>query len=547
MSRNEGKNGCHSCCPKLCRRLRSELLLFLILIGVVFGFIVGIFINKPVGDIKDPERKASTLMLIGFAGELFMNMLKMLILPLIIASLVCSLAALDAKATSRIGRRALLYFIATTILAVILGIALVVSMRPGEGGKTEEAGKKIEEYRTLDAFLDLLRSCFPSNIVAAMFSQQRTRYTKVDPVLQSRNQTIDINNLTKPDLSRLNVFSNGTHNLSTTSTTVTPGSKTVPSGQMVDPKGNMNVLGIVIFSVVFGIVLGRIEDRGLPLKAVFESLNEVIIRMVSVVMWYSPIGICSLIIAEVAAMTNIMRSLSLVGIYMLTVISGLLIHSLVVLPIIFVIVTRRNPFGFIMGMRSAIITAFGTSSSSATLPTTMKCAEKNNKVDARISRFILPLGATVNMDGTALYEAVAAVFIAQANGIDLGIGALITTCVTATAASIGAAGIPQAGLVTLVMVLQAVNLPTSDIALILGVDWFLDRIRTTVNVLGDAMGTGIVEHLSRDDLMNMDFIAREEVEPVDEDRFNPRDTEAMIGMKGKRRNASETSIKETNF
>lgn len=158
MSRSEGKNCCQLCCSKLCRRLRSELLLFLILIGVVFGFIVGVFINKPVGDIKDPERRASTLMLIGFPGELFMNMLKMLILPLIIASLVCALAALDAKATSRIGRRALLYYIATTILAVILGISLVVIMRPGKGGKTEEATKEIEEYRTLDAFLDLIRS-----------------------------------------------------------------------------------------------------------------------------------------------------------------------------------------------------------------------------------------------------------------------------------------------------------------------------------------------------------------------------------------------------
>jgi Na+/H+-dicarboxylate symporter len=133
------------------------LLLFLIVIGVVFGFFVGALINKPIGDIQDQERRATTLMLIGFPGELFMNMLKMLILPLIMTSLVCALAALDAKATSRIGRRALIYYFVTTILAVILGIVLVVSIRPGRVGKSDEESKTPAEYRTLDAFLDLIR------------------------------------------------------------------------------------------------------------------------------------------------------------------------------------------------------------------------------------------------------------------------------------------------------------------------------------------------------------------------------------------------------
>lgn len=149
-------------------------------------------------------------------------------------------------------------------------------------------------------------------------------------------------------------------------------------------------------------------------------------------------------------------------------------------------------------------TAYGTDSSAATLPTTIKCVEQFNKVDKRISRFVLPLGATVNMDGTALYEGVCALWIAQLHDIDLDAGQVITTVLTSVAAAVGAAAIPSAGLVTMLIVLQAVNLPTEDVALLWAVDWFMDRFRTTVNVLGDAIGAGIVEHLSRDELREAD-------------------------------------------
>lgn len=503
-------NKCYSCWVKIWRILKQDVLLFAIVIGVLVGFTIGAAANPSVNDIEDPEKKATTIMLIGFPGELFMNMLKMLILPLIVASLICALATLDSKATGKIGRRTVLYYLTTTLLAVILGIVLVVSIRPGESGdKGSVDDERISKpRRNLDSFLDLIRSCFPKNIVEATFRQKETKYKSIPTKITSYNKTIDVSTLGPND--SVIVYNNGTHNYTTITSVIYTGSQTIPAGQQIGAEGGMNVLGLVMFSIVFGIVLGRMGDKGDPLKAFFETLNEVVMRMVSLVMWYSPIGICSMIAAKLAAMEDILDALRLVGMFMVTVIVGLLIHVLIVLPIIYFAITRKNPYKFMKGLREAMVTAFGTDSSSATLPTTIRCVEEENGIDGRISRFVLPLGATVNMDGTALYEGVSAIWIAQLNRIHLSPGQIVTTVMTATAAAIGAAGIPSAGLVTMIIVLQAVNLPTEDIGLILAIDWFLDRFRTCVNVMGDALGAGIVDHLSRDDIRFSELDASEE-------------------------------------
>merc|ERR1712213_247597 len=188
------------------------------------------------------------------------------------------------------------------------------------------------------------------------------------------------------------------------------------------------------------------------------------------------------------------------GLYFMTVLLGLFLHGFIVLPIIFTICTRQLPFRFIANMTNAFTTAFGTASSTATLPVTMNLLEEKNGVDPRISRFVLPIGATINMDGTALYEAVAALFIAQVRNMSMSVGQIVAISITATAASIGAAGIPQAGLVTMVMVLDTVGLPAEDVTIILSVDWLLDRFRTAINVLGDSIGAGLVYHLSKKEL-----------------------------------------------
>lgn len=220
-------------------------------------------------------------------------------------------------------------------------------------------------------------------------------------------------------------------------------------------------------------------------------------------MWYAPFGILFLVAGKILEIDDISHTARKLGLYMITVILGLLIHCFITLCALYFMITKKNPYKFYYGCLQAIVTGFGTSSSSATLPVTFRCLEENLKIDSRVTRFVLPVGATINMDGTALYEAVAPIFIAQINNRHLTFIEYIIISLTATVASIGAASIPSAGLVTMVIVLQSVGLPVKDISLIFAVDFFLDRLRTTVNILGDSIGAGIVDHLCKKELEKM--------------------------------------------
>ncbi|CAJ0915043.1 unnamed protein product, partial [Mesorhabditis belari] len=403
-----------------------------------------------------------------------------MILPLIASSLITSLASLDGKTSGKVGSRAILYYILTTTHAVILGVVLVMLIHPGNpklksdySGPKEEVEK--EDATATDKFLDLIRNMFPENLIQTMFEQQKTVY----------KESFD---------------ANGTVLKKTPTVVYTPG---------------MNVLGLIIFCIVFGIVISRVGAAGRPLRDLFKAIDLVITKMVTIIMWIGPIGIASLIASKILGISDLGGTVKMLGLYMLTVIIGLLIQAFVTLPAIFFIATRSNPFPFLKGLSQAVLTALGTSSSAATLPITFRCLNEIG-IDERITKFVLPLGSMVNMDGTALYEAVASIFIAQMNGLDMGIGHVITVSITATLASIGAASIPSAGLVTMMIVLTALDLPIDDISLIIAVDWLLDRLRTSVNVIGDAFGCGFVYHLCKKDLdaLKMDELENSEIDEM---------------------------------
>ncbi|XP_061636398.1 excitatory amino acid transporter 5 isoform X3 [Phyllopteryx taeniolatus] len=424
-----------------------------------------------------------------FPGELLMRMLKMLILPLITSSLMSGLSSMESRACCRMGVLTVTYYLWTTFMAVVVGIVLVLIIKPGVGTDMENdrlGGGPV--VTSADALLDLIRNMVPSNLIEATFQQYKTDLVQVLKV-PTRTVTPNFVYVVPGE-------SDGKGRTVLLELTPAPEVtyKTSPGSSQ-----QMNVLGIVIFSATMGLLLGRMGERGAPLVNVCQCINECVMKIINAAVWYFPFGIIFLVAGKILDMQDPSTLGGKLGWYGITVLAGLFVHGLVLLPLFYFLLTRKNPFPFIRGLLQALVIALATSSSSATLPITMKCLLEKCHVDRQIARFVLPVGATINMDGTALYEAVAAIFIAQVNDYELDFGQLVTISITATAASIGAAGIPQAGLVTMVIVLTSVGLPPNDITLIVAIDWILDRFRTMINVLGDALAAGIIAHLCRKD------------------------------------------------
>uniref|UniRef100_A0A914YVE1 Amino acid transporter n=1 Tax=Panagrolaimus superbus TaxID=310955 RepID=A0A914YVE1_9BILA len=458
--------------------MKKDLLLVLTIESVVIGVVLG-FVIRPFNPSND------TISLIGFPGEIFMQIVEMMILPMIISSVISALAQIRPEDTSRIGIYTIAYYMLTTLLSTFTGIVLVSSIHPGDPALFHNLGEGTLDdtaLSTLDTFLDQIRNMFPENIIQATFQQVQTNYIPVKPRLQR-------------------IFTNATNATSMialNTTTAQPLMKPI-----LEYTNEMNVLGLIVFCTGFGIVLSILGDQARLMINFFIVLDAVIMKWISALMWCYPIGILSLVCKNIVDIDNLTETAQALAMYVVTVICGLMIHSLLTLPLLYYIFTRNSPFNYMTGMLQALTTAFGTASSGATLPVTFRSLEENLKIDRRVTRFVLPLGATITMDGTALYEAVAVIFIAQLHNVQLTMFELLTISFTTTIASIGSGSVP-AGLDTILIVLTTVGLPAKDLSLLLTVDWLLDRIRTSVNVLGDGFGCGIIYHLSKARLLEAD-------------------------------------------
>ena len=364
---------------------------------------------------------------VAWLGKLFLNTLSMLVIPLLVSAVISGVTSLgDVRHLGRLSAVTVIYYFITVFIAVLIGLFMVNLIQPGIGVST--AG--LEQ---------------PDDVIRA--AQERG----FEDILLS---------MIAPNL--------------------------------IGAAAETNLLPLIIWSVAFGIAIASLGKKGLPAARFFESFNEGMMLLVSWVMYFAPIGVFGLIAGMFGAAGSteaFVEKISAVGLHVVTVLSGLGVHFVVLVAILLFV--ARQPLTYLVTMLRAIVTASATASSTATLPLTIQCA-KEAGIDERSRRFVLPLGSTVNMDGTALYEAAAAMFIAQAYGLELGLGQQAVIVVTATLAAIGAAGIPQAGLVTMIIVLQVVGLPLEGIGLLLAVDWFLDRFRTSVNVWGDAVGAAVV-------------------------------------------------------
>ncbi len=399
-----------------------------IVIGMVAGIMWGI-----LSLISDWPIEFTTFYIEPF-GKIFTNLLKMIAVPLVVTSLIVGISNLkDIKRLSRLGSKTILFYTATTLISITIGLLVVNIVQPGknlpieiknellqnygeESGKHLEEAKKVQHEGPLKPLVDM----FPSNIWSAA-------------------------------------------------------------------SDNSKMLQIVFFAVIVGIAMVSIDRvHAKPVTAFFESFNHILLKIVEYIMAYAPYGVFALIGTLVVQMHSVDLLFEL-GKYALTVLSGLLVMIVIIYPLILNFFANINVFDFFKGINPAQLMAFSTSSSSATLPVTMKNVEKNLKVPEEISSFVLPVGSTINMDGTSLYQAVAAVFIANTFGMDLTLAQQLGILLTALLASVGAAGVPGAGIVMLAVVLEAEGIPPEGIALILAIDRILDMCRTVINVTGDAM------------------------------------------------------------
>lgn len=378
-------------------------------------------------------------------GTIFINGLKLIAVPLVLVSLVTGVASLsDLRKLSRIGGKTIAIYLGTTAVAVVLGLVIVNLLDPGH---QVPAGMRDELQATYAADATSRES-------AAADAKERGPLQIL----------VDI----------------------------------VPENAFAAFGSNASMLQVVFVAIFLGIGLVQVsKEKAGPVLAVFDGLQEVVIRLVDVVMLIAPIGVFALMAGTITSVAGddlgrIVRLLGALGYYCLAVVAGLALHTLVTYPTLLKLFTRMPLRTFFSGIAPAQLVAFSTSSSGATLPVTMERCEEKLGVSEEVSSFVLPLGATINMDGTALYQAVASVFIAQTLGMDLSLAAQATIVLTAVLASIGTAAVPGAGIIMLVIILEAIGVPSAGIALILGVDRILDMLRTVTNVTGDATVATVV-------------------------------------------------------
>ncbi len=368
---------------------------------------------------------------VGKTAEIFMRLLRMIIVPLIFASIVSGVAGIgDGRSLGRIGLKTLAFYLTTSLFATLIGLALANLVRPGVGIDAATAQPiRPDDLETAGSLADVLIRLVPTNPVRAA--------------------------------------------------------------------ADFDILGLIFFSICLGATLSAMPGKpGQSLRDLVAAFFEAMMRMTHFIIRLLPIGVFALIATAIGRMG--FGVFQQVGKYMLTIALGLTIHFLVVLPAIYFVLTRRNPLHHYRAMSSAMAMAFSTSSSSVTLPVTMTAIEENAGVSNKIASFVLPMGATINMDGTALYECAGALFIAQALGVDLTLAQQGMVVLTALLASIGAAGVPSAGLVMIFIVLEAVGLTDPAayalVGLMLGVDRPLDMYRTVVNITSDSVGAAVIAH-----------------------------------------------------
>lgn len=409
-------------------------------IPLYWQIIIAIALAFVVGGLTGPETRVfgvSTMATFDFIGSMFLNALRMLIVPLVLSSIICGVAGMgNTTALGRVGSKTLAFYLISSLTAILVGLAAVNIMKPGYIDD-KPAGDRLALVSAEDVQQELERA------------QGRDAGDLVEIFLR----------LVPPNI--------------------------------VEAAAQEQMLGIIVFGLLFGFFMTRVESKHQEVLLNFwQAVFQTMMALTMFVMRFAPIGVFGLV-AETIAKTGF-EALRIMGWFFLTVVLALAFHTFVILALVLKYIARVNPLKHYRAMAPALLTAFSTASSSGTLPLTMECAEKNAGISNRTTSFVLPLGATINMDGTALYECVAVIFIAQAYGADLTFADQFTVVIIALLTSIGVAGIPAASLVAIMVIMTVLNLPLELVGLLMVTDRILDMMRTTVNVFSDTVCAVVV-------------------------------------------------------
>lgn len=434
------------------KTIKRNLLLILTILGVIIGLAVGL-------GVREAKPSADAVMWIGLPGEMYMRMLKMMILPLIISTVITGTAALNPGSQGRVSAVSVVFIAIANTIPPIIGAVIVLILNPG-ANVTKDIKSSAEDrqvMQTQDIFADLIRNLFPENLITAAFQQTITNYEfkELYDVASKENVTV--------------------------------------VKKVLGQTSGTNVLGLIICCTLFGVGTASVGRRGRSFLKFFQAASEIILQVLQWLIWFTPIGVASLIATVLAKTTDLESTFKRLGLFIVASMVGLLFLMYILIPVTYAVVIRRKPFRFFLNLVRPLMITFATASSAIAIPDTLFFMEKRNKIDKRISRFVVPFSSALNKSGSALYIAASCVFICQLEHVDTDAAQVLIIIILTALSTFAVPSVPSAGIVTIIILLTAMNIPTKAVGLLMAVEWFLDRCRTAGNLYSQNLCVAVVQ------------------------------------------------------
>ncbi|XP_076114769.1 excitatory amino acid transporter 1-like isoform X1 [Mytilus galloprovincialis] len=449
--------------------IKTNLLVILTLIGVVIGFAIGI-------SVRELHPSADALMWIGILGELYLNVIKMMIVPLVASSIISGTASLDPRFNGKISLVGISFILITNFFGTVLGTVLCVVINPGgRSSQLRPVSAAKTNIQTQDVFADLLRNILPGNLVAATFQVTMTKYEIGERIV---NTTI-----------------NGTHSQDVIS---------FIKSKNLGTSNSVNMLGILVISSFFGMATAATGKIGRPFFKFFYAATEIVLVILEKILWFTPIGVASLIMREVAGADDLQGNFMRLGIFIGTFMLGQVIALFIVLPIIYVVIVRRNPLKFFTSLAEPMLIVLATTLTSIAMPESLRKLEgPYNKIDKRITRFIVPLNAAIGRTGSCIFLSASCVFISQLENQDQNAGSIVLIILLVTLMSFAVPSIPSGSLVTIIILLSAIGIPPEAASLLFAFDWFSDRMRSLTNIYYQCLTSAVTYKVCKSSLRSI--------------------------------------------